>query len=275
MLSRRIKTSICNYFNKDGYVLDFSNATFDEFTEDVVGIPIQEWASEKRGCGLSKGRSFEYFINTQSDELIYNLVFELVEHLKGFEYADHNPCKDYDLEKAEKLLKEVEDNYNPNLLSKSAEDLKIQYNNDYIVKKIDEMSKLKTSDSREAIGKSKELLESTFKYVLEDANIKYTNKDDLMDLRKKSFKYLNLDTKSNEAAKDSKNVKQILSGLTQIVQGMGNLRNGYGSGHGISPTGIILPERYGELSVNAAITISKFVVDTLNDMKSSKWGVNG
>lgn len=112
-------------------------------------------------------------------------------------------------------------------------------------------------------------------YVLEDANIKYTNKNDLMDLRKKAFKHLNLDTRSNESAKDDENVRQILSGLTQIVKGMGNLRNGYSSGHGISPTGIIFPERYGELSVNSAITISKFVVDILNDMKSSKWGVNG
>ncbi|ELY5749608.1 serine/threonine protein kinase, partial [Streptococcus iniae] len=46
------KTIIKNFFNEGGYVLDFSNRTFDEFTYHSIGVKIQE------KYGLSKGKSF-------------------------------------------------------------------------------------------------------------------------------------------------------------------------------------------------------------------------
>ena len=58
------KNLIKIFFNKGGYVLDFSNSTFSSFTLNSVGIDVQE------KYGLSKGKSFEEFIDNESDNLI-------------------------------------------------------------------------------------------------------------------------------------------------------------------------------------------------------------
>ena len=47
------KSFIKVFFNSDGYVLNFSNSTFADFTVYSVGINIQE------KYGLSKGKSLE------------------------------------------------------------------------------------------------------------------------------------------------------------------------------------------------------------------------
>ena len=51
------KNIIKKFFNEGGYVLDFSNRTFDEFTYHSVGVKVQE------KYGSSKGKSFEAYID--------------------------------------------------------------------------------------------------------------------------------------------------------------------------------------------------------------------
>lgn len=262
MIEKSLKYKIINYFNKDGYVLDFGNERFDRFTEEVVGKPIQTWASEELGTYQSKGKSFNYFIENSNDQDIYLLVKALVEYMHSFDYSDHNPNKDYKIEHADKLFEEIETRISFNPLENSMNDLIIHFNDEYLSYKIDELNQLQQKDSPEAIGKAKELVESTFKFILNKEIIEYSKNDDIMSLRKKCFKYLNLDTKENEFTPNNKDVKAILSGLTQIVNGMNGLRNNYGSGHGIDQDFNILPQRYSELAVNSAITICIFTWET-------------
>lgn len=68
--------------------------------------------------------------------------------------------------------------------------------------------------------------------------------------------------KKNELTSNNKDVKAVLSGLTQIVKGMNGLRNNYGSGHGVDQDFNILPPRYSELAVNSSITICIFAWET-------------
>lgn len=267
MISTGLKHKIVNYFNQGGYILDFGNERFDNFTERSIGKPIQTWASKKNDRNLSKGKSFEYFIFNSTDKDIFLLVSDLMEYMHSFDYADRNPMDSYDIKNGDKLLEEIEKAYNKSFLADSASELTTYFNDEYLKVKIDELLLLQKTDSPDAIGKAKELLESTFKYILSDAQIDYSKNDNLMALRKKCFRYLNLDTKDNEAASKDNNVKQILSGLTQIVRGMNTLRNDYGSGHGHSPNFKILPNRYSELAVNASITVSQFAWETYNEKK--------
>lgn len=66
------KNMIKKFFNEGGYVLDFSNRTFDEFTYHSIGLKIQE------KYGLSKGKSFEAYIDEAFDYDIIKLVRDLL-----------------------------------------------------------------------------------------------------------------------------------------------------------------------------------------------------
>lgn len=66
------KNIIKKFFNDGGYVLDFSNRTFDEFTYHSIGVKIQE------KYGLSKGKSFEAYIDEALDNDIIKLVRDLL-----------------------------------------------------------------------------------------------------------------------------------------------------------------------------------------------------
>lgn len=62
--------------NNGGYVLDFSNREFDDFTYNSVGIRIQE----KYNC--SKGRALEQFLDEAEEEKIVRLVLDLINYYK-------------------------------------------------------------------------------------------------------------------------------------------------------------------------------------------------
>lgn len=66
------KNMIKKFFNEGGYVLDFSNRTFDKFTYHSIGVKIQE------KYGLSKGKSFEAYIDEALDNDIIKLVRDLL-----------------------------------------------------------------------------------------------------------------------------------------------------------------------------------------------------
>lgn len=66
------KKFIKNFFNNGGYVLDFSNREFDDFTYNSIGVRIQE------KYGLSKGKSLELYIEEALDEDILKLVKDLL-----------------------------------------------------------------------------------------------------------------------------------------------------------------------------------------------------
>ena len=55
-------------FNEGGYVLDFQIVLFDKFTYHSIGVKIQE------KYGLSKGKSFEAYIDEALDNDIIKLV---------------------------------------------------------------------------------------------------------------------------------------------------------------------------------------------------------
>jgi hypothetical protein len=57
-----------------------------------------------------------------------------------------------------------------------------------------------------------------------------------------------------------------MSGLTQIVAGLGELRNrGYGTGHGTKCERVGLRPRHAQLAANASMTWCSMMLDTLAD----------
>ncbi len=171
-------------------------------------------------------------------------------------------------EKSIKLKKEIEKEYKHYHLDTLSENIKVYFDNELISRQIDLMiDEVYTSPSN-AIGKAKNLVESCFKYILNETGIEYSSSDNFMDLRKKAAKQINLDSKENISAKSDRKTKLILNSLTQIISGLNELRNNFGDGHGADDAFIELPPRYAKLAVSSAISLVNFYWETYEYSKN-------
>ena len=65
-----------------------------------------------------------------------------------------------------------------------------------------------------------------------------------------------------DEAKASTTIKSILGSLSNVVQGIAELRNSYGSGHGKDAKFRGLSPRHAKLAVGAASTLAIFLLET-------------
>jgi hypothetical protein len=132
-----------------------------------------------------------------------------------------------------------------------------------ILTQIDRLRRSIDTDPALAIGTAKELVESTCKTILADAGVSLPGTLDVGDLVKETMKHLKLvpDNVPN-SARGAEAVKKTLRSLSAIVNGMAEMRNLYGSGHG--PSGRVrgLTSRHARLSVGAATTLAMFLFET-------------
>ena len=121
-----------------------------------------------------------------------------------------------------------------------------------------------SSDPAAAIASSKEMVESVCKIILDDYNISYSAKDDLLDLYKETAKALKLNAESVPAnVKGSQAAQGALRALVTTVQRLAELRNRneLGLGHGRNRTSPAL-NRHARLAFTAATGVAEFLLDT-------------
>jgi hypothetical protein len=114
-----------------------------------------------------------------------------------------------------------------------------------------------------AIGTAKELIETTCKTILEERHVSFGTSDDLPKLVKETRKVLGLVPDSiPDSAKGAEIIRRLLSNLGNIAQGLDELRNLYGTGHGKTGKSKGLSPRHARLAVGAASTLIMFLFDT-------------
>lgn len=125
------------------------------------------------------------------------------------------------------------------------------------------MLKMQEENPTEAIGKAKEFIESCCKTILEKVNIELNPKWDVTNLVDEVFKYFDIMPRNiNDDIKGAKSIKQVLGSLKAIAQGVAELRNLYGSGHGKSNSYRGLEPRHAQLAVGSSITLVRFMWET-------------
>lgn len=114
-----------------------------------------------------------------------------------------------------------------------------------------------------AIGTAKELVETVCKTILEERSLKIEGTVDLPKLVKATAKELKLTPDDiPEEAKAAENIKRILSNLAAITNGVAELRNSYGTGHGKAARVKGLKSRHAKLAVGVASTLAIFLIET-------------
>jgi hypothetical protein len=114
-----------------------------------------------------------------------------------------------------------------------------------------------------AIGTAKELVETTCRMVLADYGIQSESSWDISRLVKEARAVLRLVPEDiPDSAKGAEVVKRVLSNLGQLSQGIAELRNMYGTGHGKDGRAKGLGPRHARLAVGCSIALATFLFET-------------
>jgi hypothetical protein len=146
---------------------------------------------------------------------------------------------------------------------KAAKQVFVSADATYVAQQITRMEASVENDPDLAIGTAKELVETCCKTILGERGIEIPKGADLPAIAKLTCKQLQL-TPDNIAdkAKAAETIKRLLSNLATITQGISELRNQYGTGHGRSGRSGGLTSRHAKLAVGAAATLAVFFVET-------------
>ena len=156
------------------------------------------------------------------------------------------------------------------IIDRYSNEIKEKFSSDYIDSQVSIMMDNIEKNPNVAIGKSKELIESCAKTILDEMNIEYNNKLDFTPLLKLVIKQLGLSSNNQDKENLSGQIAaKLLGNLSAIPQNMSELRNAFGDGHGKSKTFISLPPRYARLAVGTAATIVYFLWETYQSRKAS------
>lgn len=141
-----------------------------------------------------------------------------------------------------------------------------QADSDYIVRQITRMESAVNDDPGLAIGTAKELIESVCKTILDERGIDDYDTLELPKLVKLTAKELKLTPPDiSDSAKAADSIKRLLSNLVTITNGVAELRNSYGTGHGKSAKTKGLGSRHARLAIGAASTLAVFLFETHKD----------
>ncbi len=252
-------------FNNGGYVLDFtSRKSFNDFTERAIGIRVTET------YGMSMGKSLTAFFKEEDDEKkIIKLILELWDCYK-VSSSGNNIADIVDLSSGQKIIDRIS---NSNIaVVKQVVEIKTKFDNIYIQSQIDEMLASQEEDPTNAIGLAKELIESCCKTILKYYNLP-TDFDNLSKLVKATTKTLKITPEDiPDSIPEAQSMKAILKAFATISDGLANLRNTYGRGHGKDNNYKGLGVRHAKLAIGASSTLVHFLWDsfTRQQIKENK-----
>ena len=118
---------------------------------------------------------------------------------------------------------------------------------------------------KDALSSACNILESVCKVYIEEEEIEMPAKQDLQPVWSVVRKDLGFDPSKVE----DRDLKEILSGLISIVQGVGALRTHASSAHGASSKSYRIEPRHARLAIHAAHTVVLFVLESWDQKKKN------
>lgn len=248
-------------YNRGGYVLDFSTDNFDVFTKRSVGVALCSHYQ------LSKGKSLTAYIEEATEEDAAKLLCDLFEYYKVHFYEEiEGASTEYGVDKYRHyyemcvpIVEREKASFSTNVQRQS---LETTFTSEYMHQQIDTLFNSRETNPTEAIGKSKELIESCCKTILEACGVPCEKGWTLSQLVKATMKCLDIDADSiNADLPAGGTVKRVLSSLGNMAGGIAELRNHYGTGHGKADSYKGLTVRHAKLAVGSAATLVEYLWD--------------
>lgn len=114
------------------------------------------------------------------------------------------------------------------------------------------------TDPEAAITSARTLLESVFKYILDETNEPYKDGEEFDQLYTKVARKLKLSPDQHT----EQQFRQILSGCNSVVKGLGSIRNKISDAHAIGPKRAKPSLRHAQLAVNLSGSMAQFLLQT-------------
>ena len=127
---------------------------------------------------------------------------------------------------------------------------------------IDRLTRAADNDPSLAVGTAKEMVETICKTILKERGIPSRGEDLPQLIRAVAKELALLPDDIPDHAKGSDVIRRMLSNLNQISQGIAELRNLYGTGHGRDGRFLGIQPRHAKLAVGAAATLGAFLMET-------------
>lgn len=141
----------------------------------------------------------------------------------------------------------------------------------YLATQIKRIEGALTDDPDLAIGQAKELVETSCKTILHEHGIEGADKLDVPALVRRTMETLKLVPEGiSDQTKGAKAIKAILGNLATVTQGLAELRNLYGTGHGRHGSAKGLLPRHAKLAAGVAATLATFLLETHVERRAQK-----
>lgn len=250
----KINNRMDKLFIKDGYVLDFNNSSFKNFVLESVKEDIFD--EKYDGFGGSKGNRLRGFWKNANTDKAIKLSLDLLDYWDSItnereesDLKSYKICKSY-FEKISNLGCEL-----VKVSIDSKLDSKI-LTHKFISEQVHKANKkIEEGDFSGAITNSRTLIEQVLKELSFRFELEINNSGDLQKLYKIVASRMNL--KITEGS--SENIKQILSGFLNIINGIAPLRNLASDAH----ARVFDPKKHhAKLAVNSSLTICDFLLDS-------------
>ncbi len=262
-LTKSEKRQLEKLLNSSGYVYDFSNQnfgdvpnfsdrTFGEFFDDTVKIDIH--SGKYKSGGTSKMNKLRTFWDIETDYIVGKVLHALVEPA-----TSHERYK----EQALQCLKIANRLLSGNVNLAHLKGVAVTFDAKYLAEQIRRMEESIEKDPSLAIGTAKELIETCCKTILAERGNPVSGTPDIPLLTKQTLKELRLTPDDiPEATRGNEAIKRLLQNLSGIGNGLAELRNLYGTGHGKHGHTKGLSPRHAKLAVGTASTFATFLFDT-------------
>ncbi len=139
----------------------------------------------------------------------------------------------------------------------------VDFNAQYMSAQIGRIEAAVATDPDLAIGQAKELVETCCKTILREHAVEGADKLDVPALVRRTMEVLRLVPEGiPDAAKGAKTIRAVLGNLATVAQGLAELRNLYGTGHGRHGSAKGPQPRHAKLAAGAAATLTTFLFET-------------
>lgn len=247
----------------EGYVLGFSDSSFDQFVFQAVEVDIRD--QKYKVHGTSKAKRLREFWRLENDQVVGKLLLALIERA-----ATRNTTSDVETQALEDKCSQIATRLLagvPNL--KPLKEHAKLLNANHLAEQIRRMEASVETDPSLAIGTAKELIETCCKTILAERGKPVAGTPDVSTLTKETLKELKLVPEGiSDAARGADVIKRLLSNLGTIGNGLAELRGLYGTGHGKHGSAGGLRARHAKLAVGAAATLATFLFETHQETKS-------
>jgi hypothetical protein len=150
----------------------------------------------------------------------------------------------------------------------AAKVLTVSIDAEYVGRQITRMQSAISNEPDVAIGTAKEFVETICKTILRERHVAYVSDEKMPRLVKQVAAALELVPQEIIAAsKSSETVKRLLSNLASVSDGLAELRNLHGTGHGKEADTRGLALRHARLAVGAATALAVFLWESHMETK--------